>query len=123
MPSHSSRAWLYIAVFQNSQRIRIEVQRTIFVVYALLLIHNVLIQSYFCWYRCAWCSYPVDRSFYLASGKAAAALGLRVIGTVNFRHIAVLILLQSYRILQSMHPSGALHCPGTDGNTSSAVLP
>ena len=38
---------LYVAVFQNSQRIRIEVQGTVLIVYALFLIDNVLIQTNF----------------------------------------------------------------------------
>ena len=35
--------------------------------------------------------HPVDGSFYLPSGKSGAALGLRIIGTMNGGHIAVFI--------------------------------
>lgn len=74
---------LQTALCQCGQRIGVQIQTSVFIVYTLLFIDDILIQAHLCFYRLL-CIYPVDRSLYFTSIGAVASAALRIIGTMYF---------------------------------------
>ena len=73
---------------------RVQVQIAVFVVDTLFLINDVFIQAG-AHLDCGVRVHPVNGSLDLAAGEAAAALCLGIIGHMNCRNIAVLVLVEA----------------------------
>ena len=82
---------LQTALCQCGQRIGVQIQTSVFIVYTLLFIDDILIQAHLCFYRLL-CIYPVDRSLYFTSIGAVASAALRILGTMYFHDFSVLVL-------------------------------
>ena len=84
------KCWFYICS-NFCQRVRIYIQRTIFfVVYTLLLVYDILIETYFC-FSCLTCFYPVNGSFYFSAIRRIATLCCWIISTVYNTYSSIFI--------------------------------
>ena len=61
---------------------------------ALLLVDQVFVQTALC-FDGGLCCYPVDRSFYFSSVRGISSLGLRIVRSMDYGDISVLVFLAS----------------------------